>query len=208
MDVYYNNLDDLLNSSLSRTLCRTGCYYINGDNGTITIPSNVSKINNYVFSHCKNNIEIGNNVITEIGHHAFINGKLNDVINLPFVLSLGQHSFYASSIKTFTAPLLTTIPSYCFYNSSLESVYLPKVQTLSTNAMYGCKLKELVLPSIKTLETNSLVMESLNKIICGPNTTTIGDFSSISTDTSLSNLISKHKHLVCLNTTPPTMSGT
>lgn len=207
--VYYKNLDDLLNSQLGTSLCNGGYYYINNDNGTITIPSNVSKINQYVFNNCANNIEIGDNVITEIGMWAFYNSKnLNEVINLPLLWTLDTSAFGKSSIKTFNAPLLTTIPPSCFSNSSLESVYLPKVETISTGAMSGCKLKELVLPSIKTLETNSLNMASLNKIICGSNITTIGNFySSISTDTALSNLILNYKHLVCLNTTPPTMSG-
>jgi hypothetical protein len=192
-----------------QSLCNGGYYYINNDNGTITIPSNVSKINEFVFNNFSNNIEIGDNVITEIGADAFHDSKnLNGVINLPFLLTVGLRAFSGSSIKTFNAPLLTTIPESCFSDSSLESAYLPEVRTISNSAMSNCKLKELVLPSIQVLSDSSLAMARLNKIICGSNITTIGDFYfSISTDTSLSKLIPYHKHHVCLNTTPPTMSG-
>ena len=209
VSVYYNNLDDLLNSNINLSLCSGGYYYINNDNGTITIPSNVSKINQYIFSDCANNIEIGDNVITEIGKDAFYKSNLNNVVNLPFLLKLDWYAFYGSTLKTFSAPLLTNIPAYCFAYSSLESAYLPRVQTIANEGLTSCKkLKELVLPAIRELSANSLATSSLNKIICGSNTSTIVEFySTISTDTALSNLISVYKHLVCLNTTPPTMSG-
>lgn len=120
--------------------------YLNGVELTeLTIPSNVTKIKDYVFNNCiyLNKLVIPNSV-TSIGNYAFscCSGLMS--IDVPSAINtLGEGTFYkCSGITTFNLPEhLSELSPYLFYQcSNLQSVTTHAgINSIGDYAFSGCK---------------------------------------------------------------------
>lgn len=129
-NIYYSSSNEALyNKDGTRLICCPA-----GLEGTFTIPSTVTEIEEYAFYYCD---------------------KLTNIVIPDSVTTIEDHVFAGcSSLKTIDLPdNLSVLESYSFYGcSSLESVLLPtELTSIGRTAFYECtSLKSLEIPSTVT----------------------------------------------------------
>ncbi len=133
---------------------------ITGDSTTITVPDDLSEVQDYIFY---NNQNLESIIIPEgievIGSYAFAN---------------------CTNLKSVTLPsTLKTIEDYAFYNcTSLESIELPEsVTSIGSYAFYSCtNLQSITIPQNITILNSHIFSHcsSLESIVIPENVTIIG----------------------------------
>ena len=133
-------------------------YFLNGQEITsIIIPSNVTKLGNYVFQNFRSltSIEIPSSV-TSIGNDAFYGCSGLKSVEIPSsVTKIKEYTFYGcSGLTSIVIPSsVTEIGKYAFKNcSGLTSVEIPSsVTRIEYNTFENCSgLKSIVIPSSVT----------------------------------------------------------
>jgi len=80
-------------------------------------------------------------------------------LNLPKCVSIGMNgfgtyhsSYWLYSIKSLTAPLLTSVGSHAFYHQgALRSIDCASLQSIGENAFYGCPISTISIPAVQSI---------------------------------------------------------
>lgn len=173
----------------------------------LTLPTSLTKIGKYCF------------------HRFGFSATTDFDITLPnSVTTLSDYSFYYANMKNFDIGTgVTSIPSYCFsYTSKLNIFNFRNVTEIGNNAFFGSNIQTISLPdSVTTLGTGCFQFAKATEIILGSGITTIPasafyqnasclkftigvNVSSIGTNGL--GYLSACNELICLPTTPPTIT--
>jgi len=172
---YYSNINYTANNSISDDM-----FYKCTRLKSVTIPSSVTKIGNYVFSFCTEltKITIPNSVtkigksafygckeltsiaipnsVTEIGGNAFRDcARLTEITIPDSIIEIGSSAFWdCLGLTSITIPnSVTLIGGYAFYGcSGLTEFTIPnKVTSIGSYAFYGCTgLTSIIIPNSVT----------------------------------------------------------
>ena len=200
-ELHINNIKGWCNSSFGVSANPIGYSkktFINGkESCNIDIPSDVKKINSYVFAGCK--AITGVNILgddTEIGSSAFEGCNNLVAISIPNgTKNIGSSAFKGcSSLNSIKLPSsLDELSPYMFYGcAALETINLPKnIVKIPSYVFYDCnKLNGLSIPtSVTTIEESAFNgCETLDNIILPENCKTISNsaFSGCSSFTEIS----------------------
>ena len=118
---------------------------------TVIIPGTVKEIGAYSFSYNKTleKVIIGEGV-EKIGEYAFDGvSKLKDVTLSNSLKEIGQMAFRGTVIEEINIPgSVETLNSQCFFGSNLKKVVLNEgTKTLKNNSIYGANITSISLPS-------------------------------------------------------------
>ncbi len=158
-------------------------YYASANlSGNYTIPSTVSKIDDYAFAYCKDLTSVTlPNSVTAIGDYAFAYCEGLTSISIPnSVIDLGDATF--SSCKALTSITIpnsvTAIGNGTFSNcEGLTSVTIPNsVTAIGKRAFYYCfDLAEVALPSsVNFIGEEAFFYNGLKELIIPPSVASIG----------------------------------
>lgn len=156
----------------------------------ITVPSTVTKINNFAFKNCKGitNINFGT-TLTSIGTYAFADCSSLKTITIPdTVENIGSYAFNnCSSLSRMNSSTdgnivlpteITTVPSYAFAGcAGILSVQLPRrLTTIQNNAFENCiGITELTLPNgLQTIGDSAFRNVSIKTVAVPDTVTNIG----------------------------------
>lgn len=207
-----------------------GTYNIFNYAQGLIIEGDVTTIGNYAFADWRFATQLSlPNTVTTIGQYSFdhfgFSATVDFDINLPnSVNTLSTYSFYYSNMKNFDiGSSVTTIPQYCFgYTNKLENFNYRNVTTINNSAFYGSNLKYNLIPdTVTTLQTGCFQYAKSVEVSVGSGITTIPasafyqntsclkftigvNVSSI--DTNGLGALSACNELICLPTTPPTIT--
>ena len=157
-NVYINDLKAWCTTDFAahdaNPLYQGGSLYLNGELiDELVLPEDISKINTYTFSGCKDITSFSAAAgLTSIGAGVFYECRNLSSVSLPEGLtSIGARIFYdCDSLSSISLPEgLTTIGAYAFYDcDSLSSVSLPEgLTTIGVYAFYDCNsLSSISLP--------------------------------------------------------------
>ena len=196
----------------------------------LVIQGAVTEIGNYAVSDWRyaSHLELPN-TLTKIGHYSFqyfgFSATTDFDITLPnSVTTLSDYSFYYANMKNFDIGTgVTIIPQQCFsYTGKLNTFNFRNVSTIGIAAFYFSNIKTINLPnSVTTLGDGCFQFAKATEITLGSGITTIPasafyqntsclkftigvNVSSIGTN-GLGSL-SACNELICLPTTPPTIT--
>ncbi len=174
-------------NSPANPLCNGAKLYLNGSELTdITIPSDITEINNYAFYGCKSltSVTIPDSV-TSIGNDAFYGCKSLTSVTIPnSVTSIGDYAFSGcTSLTSITIPdSVTSIGDYAFRGcTSLTSVTIPNsVTSIGNHTFYYCSsLTSVTIGNGVTSIGGGAFYgcSSLTSVTIGNSVTSIGDYA-------------------------------
>lgn len=150
--------------------CYAGCFNIK----SLTLPENITKLNNNAFYFNKNLVSINlNKTITEIPSKCFTGCKIETITIPNNITSIGSYAFSGcSKLKTINySNKVNRIPEYCFQNCvSLKEVNIPSTVTkVGAGAYTGCNdLTKITIPgTVTSLTDTSFPYDNANLIIYG-----------------------------------------
>lgn len=136
--------------------------YGNGTMTSVTLPNNITKIPNNLFSGCYalTNVTIPDSV-TEIGYSAFNATGISSITIPESVKSIGYYAFSGcQKLQSITIPKgVTEIGDYCFsWCQGVKNVTLPEgLKKIGSHAFEGSGLTELTLPdSLESIAKDAL----------------------------------------------------
>lgn len=135
---------------------------------SITIPINITQIDDYAFRSCTNLININlPNTITKIKTYAFdYCTNLTSIILPDSITSIGDYAFRGSGLTNITIPNnITTISTYTFVNcTSLTTIIIPNnIRSIRDYAFQSCtSLNSIIIPDSVTSIGTGILYECSN----------------------------------------------
>jgi len=177
-DKAFYNCGNLLRSSIQipQTLQLNAYRFYIDYRTTLTIPSHVTSIDDFMFAECSVLTSIDMPSVTNISEGAFIASGLTGV-SMPLVESIGTGAFYnCSGLTGVSMPLVESIGYLAFFNcASLNSVSMPLVTSIGDQAFYNCSTLmpgSISIPAALQPNSYRFYIDPTNGIVTIPNDVT------------------------------------
>lgn len=116
----------------------------------LILPRHLNRVSSFAFGNADIRTVVWPDDCTHIPEFAFMESKMEEILNIDCVTYIGRSAFKGSNLRSFHIPDgVEAIPEKCFYATSLSDISGGKnVKEIGSSAFFGCyNLKSFTIPA-------------------------------------------------------------